>query len=597
MTVRGPKVSTELIKDILRLKMDVRLSNEQIARSLALSKGVVGKYIGLARKAGLDWSSVHLMNEAEIDQKLRPRPRQPPAYVLPDYGHIHLRLSQSGASLMREWERYNADYAGQKIYHYTQFCEHYHAFVRQLGRSLRQVHRAGEKMFASFSNSSIPLSEGGYAHIFLTSMGASKYAFACSTTEETAIAWIRSADRALHFYGGVPRIIIPEGSNGTIPSDRASENAMMLHFARHYSTAVLLSLMFDSKEKAQAALPVKIIERWILRCLRQRKFAVIEEVEAALQPWLDRLNQRPFRNLPASRASAFAELDSSTLSPLPAQHYEIPISARDLASTEIRRPALENAARAKVLAAEPDPGMRAYLEQLFGRQYQVISVRDGRSALQAALEHKPELIVSGLGRPKRGGLDLLGALRAQAATSPIAFIQLLDIQDGNAHEQGIRTEAEDWIAKPPNGLGLLRKARAMLAVTESRRTAQRREEHLQVASLDILEGLSELFLMVDSEWRIRYLNTAAETAARLPRGYLLARNYWEAFPTMRGTLVEQEYLRTMSSRVTVRFEHYDGRYDTWTEREALPMGCGGILLRAHDITELKRAQAGLSNEV
>jgi hypothetical protein len=30
-----------MIKDILRLKMDVRLSHEQIARSLALSKGVV----------------------------------------------------------------------------------------------------------------------------------------------------------------------------------------------------------------------------------------------------------------------------------------------------------------------------------------------------------------------------------------------------------------------------------------------------------------------------------------------------------------------------------------------------------------------------
>jgi hypothetical protein len=65
-----------MIKDILRLKMDVRLSHEQIARSLAISKGVVGKYVGLAKKAGLDWSPVHLMNEAEIDQRLRARPRQ-----------------------------------------------------------------------------------------------------------------------------------------------------------------------------------------------------------------------------------------------------------------------------------------------------------------------------------------------------------------------------------------------------------------------------------------------------------------------------------------------------------------------------------------
>jgi CheY-like chemotaxis protein len=380
-------------------------------------------------------------------------------------------------------------------------------------------------MFASFSNSSIPLSEGGYAHIFMASMGASRYAFACATMEETAIASIRSANRALHFYGGVPRLIIPEGSNGTIPSDRASENTMVLHFARHYGTSVLLSLLLDPKQRTQAALPVEIIERWILRCLRQRKFATIEDVEAALQPWLDRLNHHLFRNLPASRASAFAKLDSPALSPLPAQHYEIPVSVPDLTSTEIRRPGLNNESRAKVLVAESDIDMRAYLEQLFGKQYQVISVRDGRSALQAALEHEPELVLSGLARPEPDGLDLLGALRAQAATSPIAFIQLLDTPDGNAHEQGMRAEADDWIAKSPSGRELLSKARAMLALTKCRRAARRREEQLQVATLDILEGLSELFLMVDSEWRIRYLDTAAETAAHLPRCYFLGRNY------------------------------------------------------------------------
>ena len=41
------------IKDVLRLKLDAKLSHEQIARSLGLSKGVVTKYVGLAAAAGL----------------------------------------------------------------------------------------------------------------------------------------------------------------------------------------------------------------------------------------------------------------------------------------------------------------------------------------------------------------------------------------------------------------------------------------------------------------------------------------------------------------------------------------------------------------
>lgn len=40
------------IKDILRLKLDARLSHQQIATALGLSKGVVTKYAQLAASAG-----------------------------------------------------------------------------------------------------------------------------------------------------------------------------------------------------------------------------------------------------------------------------------------------------------------------------------------------------------------------------------------------------------------------------------------------------------------------------------------------------------------------------------------------------------------
>jgi predicted transcriptional regulator len=45
------------IKDVLRLKLDAKLSHQQIADALGLSKGVVTKYVGLAAAAGLDWTA------------------------------------------------------------------------------------------------------------------------------------------------------------------------------------------------------------------------------------------------------------------------------------------------------------------------------------------------------------------------------------------------------------------------------------------------------------------------------------------------------------------------------------------------------------
>jgi hypothetical protein len=43
------------IKDVLRLKLDAKLSHQRIATALGISKGVVSKYVGLAAAVDLDW--------------------------------------------------------------------------------------------------------------------------------------------------------------------------------------------------------------------------------------------------------------------------------------------------------------------------------------------------------------------------------------------------------------------------------------------------------------------------------------------------------------------------------------------------------------
>lgn len=56
------------IKEVLRLKLDAKLSHERIAQSLAMSKGVVAKYAGLAASAGLDWPAIREMDEAALER-------------------------------------------------------------------------------------------------------------------------------------------------------------------------------------------------------------------------------------------------------------------------------------------------------------------------------------------------------------------------------------------------------------------------------------------------------------------------------------------------------------------------------------------------
>ena len=314
------------IKDVLRLKLDGKLSHEQIASALKISKGVVAKYVGLAAAAGLDWPTVCLLDEAALEQRLLVRPERASAYAVPDYGRIHHEMRRKGMTLMLLWEEYQADYADRQTWRYTQFCEHYRSFAKKLKRSMRQIHRAGEKLFIDYAGPTMGLTDGSRAHIFVAVMGASSYTYACATPRESMVDWLESTAKALTFYGGCTQLIIPDNPKALIADANRYEpraNDTVLDFARHYGTSFLPARPYHPRDKPKAESGVQIVERWIMARLRHQPFANVHEVNAAILPLLKRLNERPFQKLPGSRASAFVQLDAPALQPLPMQRYEM----------------------------------------------------------------------------------------------------------------------------------------------------------------------------------------------------------------------------------------------------------------------------------
>jgi len=76
----------------------------------------------------------------------------------------------------------------------------------------------------------------------------------------------------------------------------------------------------EAKAKVEAG--VLLVERWILACLRNRVFFSLDELNAAIKPLLEKLNNRPFKKINSSRKELFETLDKPCLQPLPQQAYE-----------------------------------------------------------------------------------------------------------------------------------------------------------------------------------------------------------------------------------------------------------------------------------
>src|SRR5205823_6188774 len=57
--------------------------------------------------------------------------------------------------------------------------------------------------------------------------------------------------------------------------------------------------------------------------------------------------------------------------------------------------------------------------------------------------------------------------------------------------------------------------------------------------ISTLESITDAFCAIDHQWRYTYINRACEVYLGKPRGELLGRVMWEAFPALLGTDIEQ----------------------------------------------------------
>jgi signal transduction histidine kinase/DNA-binding response OmpR family regulator len=143
--------------------------------------------------------------------------------------------------------------------------------------------------------------------------------------------------------------------------------------------------------------------------------------------------------------------------------------------------------RRRVLVADDNADLRAYLERLLAGEFDVTTVADGEAALAAVRRHPPDLLVTDVMMPRLDGLGLVRALRADPRTARLPILMLSARAGQEASVEGLEVGADDYLVKPFSALELLARVRATLALADAREEAGRRA----VAHAERLEALTD----------------------------------------------------------------------------------------------------------
>lgn len=317
------------IKEILRLLLEVGLNQSDTSRSVGVSRSTVQDYLGRAKANNIDKSNLKEFSEKDLELLLKIGSRDRKRKEEPDYSYLERELCKKGVTLALLWEEYVGE--RREGYSYSGFCASYRNWKKSQKLSMRQVHKAGEKLYVDFAGHRIPIYDKQtngvceQAEIFVSVLGASNYTYAEAVASQSLEHWLGAHVRAFSYYGGVSEVVVPDNLKSGVKKASFYDpeiNPAYCDFAEHYGLAVIPARVRKPKDKSKVEVGVQIVERWILAALRHQRFYSISALNSAMAPLLEALNSKQMKSYGCSRKELFELIEKSELKPLPKTTYE-----------------------------------------------------------------------------------------------------------------------------------------------------------------------------------------------------------------------------------------------------------------------------------
>jgi signal transduction histidine kinase len=161
--------------------------------------------------------------------------------------------------------------------------------------------------------------------------------------------------------------------------------------------------------------------------------------------------------------------------------------------------------RARIVLADDNADMRAYVARLLRERWDVEAVADGAAALSAIRARRPDLVLTDVMMPNLDGFGLLSELRADPATRATPVIMLSARAGEEAKVQGLHAGADDYLVKPFSARELVARVETHLLLDRLRAVAENERARLHAlftsapAIVAILKGPDHVFELANPQ--------------------------------------------------------------------------------------------------
>jgi transposase len=327
----GKTIIMSKVKQILKLRAG-GIALQTIAKAVDASRNTVRKYLRLIEVKKLDPQQLLAMDDQALEALFQDPDPEDQARLQTLTGlfpYFDEELTRTGVTRWILWGEYKQQYPDG--YNYSRFCDYYQQWRKSQAATMHLEHEPADKLFIDFTGKKLTIvdlhsGELTPVEVYVATLGYSQMTYVQAVTSQRKEDFIGATENALHFFGGVPRVLVPDNLKSAVNKADKYESELNRHFldfANHYGTAVLPARARKPRDKSLVEKAVNITYSRIFAPLRNQVFYSIESLNKAITEQLTLYNQARFSNRDGSRQQVFEQEEKHLLGVLPIDRYEI----------------------------------------------------------------------------------------------------------------------------------------------------------------------------------------------------------------------------------------------------------------------------------